>query len=388
MRRLFAEGGGQLADFGWINDKKVVNVQKKAGKIVHYMEVGPAELGFYEGNIVRVRVDWNARFDHMQQHSGQHLISAIAFTKFRWNTVSWKMNRFPEDCFVEFACKSIGDEALSELENEVNGRILDALNVQVHEFPSFDDIERKFGKDARFKRIPEDQISSGSTIRVIEISGQDLNMCCGTHVSNTRELQMIKFYGTQKNKGNTRLFFTAGKRTLEKLQNLVNLTNDLTKLLSAGQNDFIPVLKKLKSEQKENTKKNADLLKKLASVDSRQIAEKSSSHDTTLLIYREFADMTYLLKIAASLKDNDTKTSKNIILIGDGLVYINGLEEFITKASSTVSEILNAKGQKGGNGTPFRGKFEHSRNGISKDLIIQMGNKLDINYISFDIDNL
>ena len=90
---LFPEGGGQPSDRGFLNEVEVLDVQKSGGEIRHYVaaRVAPGP--------VRVRLDWDRRFDHMQQHTGQHLLSAIAQDGFGWPTTAFHLG--PEVCDVE-----------------------------------------------------------------------------------------------------------------------------------------------------------------------------------------------------------------------------------------------------------------------------------------------
>jgi len=81
---LFPEGGGQPNDYGQIDSHEVVDVQRIGGECVHFVK---AELAV--GQQVKVTIDWEVRFDHMQHHSGQHLLSAVITREFGYNTSSW-----------------------------------------------------------------------------------------------------------------------------------------------------------------------------------------------------------------------------------------------------------------------------------------------------------
>jgi alanyl-tRNA synthetase len=110
-----------------INGLEVVDVQKrKDGVVVH--KVRAAELAV--GASVQLHVDWQRRFDHMQQHSGQHLITAIADKEFGWKTVSWSLG--PERSYIEMDTPAISPEQLSQLETRVNQEIIAQVGALAH----------------------------------------------------------------------------------------------------------------------------------------------------------------------------------------------------------------------------------------------------------------
>jgi Ser-tRNA(Ala) deacylase AlaX len=103
---LFPEGGGQPTDFGTLNDIPVSNVYHTSDGRVAHRTAAPIQVG----TTVQMAVDWTRRFDHMQQHSCQHLLSALAFRRFGWITHSWWLSSWPEPCHIEFGTSIIKDE--------------------------------------------------------------------------------------------------------------------------------------------------------------------------------------------------------------------------------------------------------------------------------------
>jgi misacylated tRNA(Ala) deacylase len=145
--------------------------------------------------MVKIEVDWERRFDHMQQHSAQHLFSAIAENKkYGVDTTTWSLGE--ERCNVEFVPldsspyhekmtgqKMISREILQKMEDDVNHAIIDSLAMTPRQIrPGTDEwklVENKFSPDA----FPD-------IVRVVSIEGVDVNPCCGTHVTNTAQLQV------------------------------------------------------------------------------------------------------------------------------------------------------------------------------------------------------
>lgn len=174
------------------------------------------ELPFKEGQSVVQKVDWSRRFDHMQHHSGQHLISALAQNIFHLATTSWSLGK--EVCYIEFDLahsnlKEISDETLEQLESLVNEKILASIPVTVE--------QRKVEDCGDIKQRMEIPVDSSGLIRIVSIGGDaddriDQNPCCGTHVRNLADIHSVKLLYSQKGKkGKWLVYFIAGGRILK-----------------------------------------------------------------------------------------------------------------------------------------------------------------------------
>lgn len=130
---LFPEGGGQPDDHGLIGDVPVLRVVRQGPEAVHFVS-SPLE----EGQDVHVKVDWVRRFDHMQQHSGQHLITALAETMFGYQTTSWELGRQRSN--IELDTPSMKPDQVQALEEAVNEKIREHVPVNV-QLLSIDDPE-------------------------------------------------------------------------------------------------------------------------------------------------------------------------------------------------------------------------------------------------------
>ncbi|MBP7675654.1 MAG: alanyl-tRNA editing protein [Thermoanaerobaculia bacterium] len=199
---LYPEGGGQPADHGRLGDVPVVDVRSVEGRVLHYLEApvpeGPTLL----------RLDWARRFDHMQQHTGQHLLTAVAADRFGWETTAFHLG--PETCDVELAVATIAPADVERLEEAVASRIRAALPVAAHRVRP-EDLD---GLGVRSRGLPEGLTGD---VRLVEIAGVDRNTCGGTHLRSTAELEALKLLGTEKLRGGTRLFFVAGGRVRRRL---------------------------------------------------------------------------------------------------------------------------------------------------------------------------
>jgi alanyl-tRNA synthetase len=199
---LYPEGGGQPADRGTVNGVAVLDVQKKDGVVRHTLAspvaTGPAD----------VRLDWARRFDHMQQHTGQHLLSAVAQDRFGWETTAFHLG--PDTCDVELAVPVLGVGDLERLEEAVAAEIRAARAVA----PRRVSLDEFRALPVRTRGLPE---GFAGDVRLVEIAGVDLNTCGGTHLANTAEIEALKLLATEPLRGGTRVFFVAGSRVRRRL---------------------------------------------------------------------------------------------------------------------------------------------------------------------------
>ena len=163
------------------------------------------------GDEVLQVVNWERRHDHMQQHSGQHLISALFEKDFNYNTKAWWLGA--ESSYIDIDGKDITEAEMKIVERKANELIAQALPVKVEMFDTPDCAGDEVTRASR--GLP---IDLSGPIRVINIEGVDSNMCCGTHVSNLAQLQMIKLMNIEKAKNKILVHFLVGNRVLKKLE--------------------------------------------------------------------------------------------------------------------------------------------------------------------------
>jgi alanyl-tRNA synthetase len=206
---LYPEGGGQPADHGALATPAgarvgVLDVQRRDGRIWHRLaapvDPGPAVL----------ELDWARRFDHMQQHTAQHLLSAIAQDRHGWRTTSFHLGA--EVCDVELDTPGLDEGQCAALEEEVAAEIRAAHPVTARRV-SPAELEALGGR-VRTRGLPEGLTGD---VRLVEIEGLDLNTCGGTHLGSTGEIEALKLLGTERMRGGTRLSWVAGARVRARL---------------------------------------------------------------------------------------------------------------------------------------------------------------------------
>uniref|UniRef100_A0A2K6CUG0 Alanyl-tRNA synthetase domain containing 1 n=1 Tax=Macaca nemestrina TaxID=9545 RepID=A0A2K6CUG0_MACNE len=338
---LFPEGGGQPDDRGTINGISVLRVTRRGEQANHFTQT-PLD----PGSQVLVRVDWERRFDHMQQHSGQHLITAVADHLFKLKTTSWELGRFRSA--IELDTPSMTTEQVAAIEQSVNEKIRDRLPVNVREL-SLDDPEVE---QVRGRGLPDDH---AGPVRVISIKGVDSNMCCGTHVSNLSDLQVIKILGTEKGKKNkTNLIFLAGNRVLKWMERSHGTEKALTALLKCGAEDHVEAVKKLQNSTKILQKNNLNLLRDLA-VHIAHSLRNSPDWGGVVVLHRKEGDSEFMNIIANEIGSEETLL---FLTVGDekgaGLFLLAGPPASVETLGPRVAEVLEGKGA--GKKGRFQGK--------------------------------
>jgi len=193
---FYPTGGGQPHDKGYISNLPVVDVMKEEGVIYHLVK-GELSKDLRE---VELSLNWERRFDHMQQHTGQHILSRVFEILYNADTVGFHLGE--EIVTIDVTLKELTQEMVNEVERFANQIIRDKREIfieyyQPQELP-FESI----------KKIPDlDEL-----VRIVNIKEFDQNPCAGTHVYNTLEVGMIKILNWEKNKENIRVSFVSGNR--------------------------------------------------------------------------------------------------------------------------------------------------------------------------------
>ncbi len=199
---LYPEGGGQPADRGRLAGVAVLDVRRVEGEIRHVL-AAPAELG-----PALLELDWPRRHDHMQQHTAQHLLSALALTRFGWATRSFHLGAETSD--IELDAAALSSDELAALEEAAAAEIAAARPVTTRRVSP----ERYAELEVRSRGLPA---GHRGEVRLVEIEGIDLNTCGGTHLRSTGEIEAVKLLGTDRLRGGTRVHWVAGRRLRRRL---------------------------------------------------------------------------------------------------------------------------------------------------------------------------
>jgi Ser-tRNA(Ala) deacylase AlaX len=341
---LYPEGGGQPADRGWIAGVAVEDVRTVAGEVRHLL-AAPAPAGR-----VRVELDWLRRFDHMQQHTGQHLLTALAIDRFGWQTTAFHLGAHLSD--IELETPRITPEELAALEEAVAAEIRAARPVT----PRRVSPEEYQALPVRSRGLPE---GFSGAIRLVEIAGIDVNTCGGTHVRSTAEIEGLKLLGTEGIRGGTRLFYAAGARMRGLLAAHHERAGQLRQILGTS-DDTLAAAVRTKLEQFGEAQRTIRGLKEeLAAAAAQALA---AGDDRTVAAHWEGRDLPFLQRVARELA---RRAPDRVALLtagaeGQGAFVLSAGEGALIDlpaAGRRVAEILGGRG--GGSGRIFQGKAAH-----------------------------
>ncbi|MDL1163748.1 DHHA1 domain-containing protein [Yersinia pestis] len=287
---FYPHGGGQPCDLGWIDKIPVLDVVQEDGEILHKVERFP------EKEEVGCRLDWDRRFDHMQHHSGQHLLSAVCLEVCQAETLSFHLGQ--DYATIDIARSDLPQDQLMMLELEVNDQVY--LNRKITNYV----LSRE--QAAALPLVKQPKVTDD--IRIVEIEGIEYNACGGTHVSATGEIGMIKLLRAEKQKGHMRLYFKCGYRALKEFNAGMEILGSLSVRFNTAKEEILDRIAKWDQEQKQlQTELNAVKAENDAYLAGKLLAERQGS-----LIKHVFADKP--LKDMQNLAAKLTKEADVIVL--------------------------------------------------------------------------
>ena len=337
---LFPEGGGQPPDYGFLNDSEVLDVQKKGFEIRHYV-AAPVAPGS-----ARVRLDWDRRFDHMQQHTGQHLLSAVAQDRFGWQTTAFHLG--PEVCDVELDVRALPPADLEALEEAVAAEIRAAHAV----LPRRVTLDEFRALPVRTRGLPE---GHAGDVRLVEIEGVDLNTCGGTHLSNTAEIEIVALLSVEPLRGGVRLFFVAGRRARRRLTRHEERNAALRKSLGAPDAGLVDAAK-AKLDQLSETQRALRRAEEELAVAAAEAALAAPAR--VVHAHFEGRDMAFVQTVARRFAEKAGARAALLTATREGQhVFALGVGEGFGDAQALGREIASLfEGKGGGSGRVFQGK--------------------------------
>ncbi len=249
---LYPTSGGQPHDVGALNDVPVVDVVDEDDRVAHVVAV-PGR--FAVGDTVRGTVHWPRRFDFMQQHTGQHLLSAMCADEYGWLTTSVHFG--DETSSLDVTAASISADQLREAEQRANEIVTANHDVLV----TFEDAELATGLRKASERDGE--------LRVVSISGVDRSACGGTHVQRTGEIGSIQLRGAERAKGGMRVEFVCGQRAVRRARLDAELLTSAARVFTASTADVPALVAQLHERVGVMERERKRLVSELAQHDAR-----------------------------------------------------------------------------------------------------------------------
>lgn len=305
---FYPKGGGQPSDRGKISKIEVEYVYKDNEEVVHVLKEEPQEK-----KDLNCKIDWERRFDFMQQHTGQHLLSAVLKNDYNLNTVGFNLS---EDSLRIDLDNKVSDNQLNEVEQKVNDIIYKDISIKA----IYPDQKKLNNLDLRKEPTVDDNI------RVIKIAGLDYSPCGGTHLKSTGELGMVKIINVDNYKGGLRIDFVCGKRALDDYDFKNGLTTELRNLLSVPNYKIVGEVKRYKTDLKEKEDLISKLNKELLRFKAQELLSSAEKVNEVKVVKKIFTDYDY----------NDLQRLSDILNKKEAVVCI-----FAQKEQSTARLLLS-----------------------------------------------
>ena len=333
---FYPEGGGQPADTGLLGNVRVTDVHEKDGQVVHYTD-GPLPVG----EMVRGVIDWDRRFQHMQEHSGEHLVSGLIHQRFGYDNVGFHMGT--DEVTIDFnGVLEWGD--LMAIEEKANGMIWENLEIS-DVYPEKDEL------DAMEYRSKKELTGA---VRIVSIPGGDVCACCGTHVERTGEIGLVKFLSMIHYKGGVRISLLCGKRAVEDYERKRDQVQKISVLLSARPGEISRAVEKLKDEEAKLQEKLVAAYDKLIASEVRDIKEG----DGDIFILEPDFEAIQLRHLVNRLLEE--KKGRTVLALGGAaegsFLYVLGSRDGdMRRLSRELNGLLNGRG--GGSAQMAQGTF-------------------------------
>jgi alanyl-tRNA synthetase len=332
---FYPEGGGQPCDTGFINGATVTYVYEKDEKIYHVVEVKPLKI-----HRVKCSIDFDMRFDYMQQHLGQHILSACIHDLFNANTIGFHLGANSTTIDID---KTISSNEINIAEKKANKIVLDNINIEVL-YPTSSEL-----KKILTKKIP---VKAGEKVRIVKIGDIDVNPCCGIHPSSTIEVQLIKVTKLDKYKTGLRIEFMCGGRAVSDYALKHEAIEKMSKLLCCNNDTVLSEVERLSGELNKALTEKRVLKAAVAEYEVQNMLETSPKiEDIRVLkcIY-DNVDLKYANMLATKL----VSAAKVIVLFGvksgdkANLLFMCSRDLNIIKMDSLLKDAITLIDGKGG----------------------------------------
>jgi alanyl-tRNA synthetase len=337
---FFPEEGGQSADIGTINGQEVCDVQIENDLIYHTLK-DPIPVG----ETVECHVDWTQRFDFMQQHSGEHILSGIVHERFGYNNVGFHLSN--REVTLDFD-GPLNNDQLYDIELAVNRVIWLNLPIEI----SYPEKEELAALSYRSK------IEIDGQVRIVTIPGVDVCACCAPHVETTGQIGLLKIVNAQRYKGGVRLTILCGNRALNDYIEKLNSVTTIAQSMSVKQEQVVAAFDKLKGENQALKETINTLQAKCLSMSLSALPDPTETKNAVL-----FTDVTDNIAIRNAVNDLTGRyAGYSAIFSGEEGNYrfiLGSKQSDCNEAAQTLRTKLGAKC--GGNALMIQGSVNTTR---------------------------
>ena len=267
---FYPESGGQPSDRGTLGGITVLDAVNEGDDVAHILARSP------EGEAVAGVIDWERRFDHMQQHTGQHILSAAFEHAGSYKTVSFHLGT--ESATIDLDSDRVGSKQIEEAEELANRTAFENRPVQI----SFRSAAEAQQLDLRKPTFRE------GYIRLVEVEGFDLSACGGTHVSRSGSVGMISIRKVERAKGLTRIEFVCGGRALRRARRDFSILSEAARLFSSGPENVPELIGKQAQDLRDAGKSVQKLVEDLAVLEAAQLWQQAPGKGGPRVVRRLF----------------------------------------------------------------------------------------------------
>ncbi|WP_075618683.1 alanyl-tRNA editing protein [Paenisporosarcina indica] len=331
---FYPTGGGQPHDTGLINGVQVTDVEEVDGEIRHYI----GERSTLEtGESVGIEIDWTRRFDFMQQHAGQHILTASFVELLGIQTVSFHLGK--EHVTIDVDASKISNEQLGKVEKLANQIILENRLIET----------KWVTKDELAQYPLRKQVSVDEDIRLVIIPDFDYNGCGGTHPSSTGQIGALKILDTEKQKGKVRVHFVCGGRVITQLHRKHTVLQEMKSQLSASEEGLAEAARTVVDNGKKMEKTIEELREQLMGYEVKEILGELTQGNVSIERVFQQRSIQELQKLARLLVAESPKCKVIFIAENEGLlqfVLASGAENDtnMKQLASQIFPLINGKG--------------------------------------------
>ena len=330
---FYPTSGGQPFDAGTLGSSNVVDVfEDEDGAIAHIVDAS-----LEKNSRLRGHIDWNRRFDHMQQHTGQHLLSAAFEREVGAKTVSFHLGTSAATIDLD---KELTTEQVLRVEGTANRVLWEDREVCV-----------TFVTAAEAAKLPlrKDPTRSGD-LRIVEIKDYDVSACGGTHVSRTGAIGIVAIAGVERFKGGLRVEFVCGDRALLAYRALRAAVDGSIKLLSVLPEEVPAAIEKLQRGSREQTKQQDALAVRLAAYEAEKLAAAGEKSGAATLVAAVVSgwDANGLKRLSSAIVERPATAAVVLSSESPNLVVAARSRDLTFDAGEILRGLLERFGGKGG----------------------------------------
>ncbi len=321
---FYPGGGGQPPDEGFIADEPVLRIEERKTEVVYVLARNP---GIDAGDEVRLRLDWELRFDHMQHHTGQHILSQSFRRVVGAETISFHLG---SRVTVDLDKASLADQKVAEAEDLANETVWKDIDIERKRVPA----DR--AREMALRKHPDLDLRHW---RLVKIGDFDISACGGTHLQSTGQTGVIKVTAVQSSGPHTRVAFVCGKRAFRDWRRKEGSLRRLKNEFDTGVEQLPKRVKSLREENARLKKRVGDLGEKLA----RHMAERYAQD------FRQVGEdgLCYLVALVSEIPVDQLKVVAGELMASHKLVFLAGVDgserlRFYVRAGKTFSQEMGA----------------------------------------------